>query len=63
MQVCSFSIFSSAILSNLMSDSPFLIPLSFFKHTISAVMVVDDKSFMWHKIKIKLKTGWTQWIG
>ena len=35
------SFFNSAILSNLMSNSPILIPQSFFPHTICTFMVAD----------------------
>ena len=40
----SFAIFISVILLNLMSDSPVLIPQSFFPHLISTIMIVDDNT-------------------
>ena len=41
---CSFAIVNPAILLSLMSDSSGLIPQSFFPHTISTIMVVDDNT-------------------
>ena len=43
-KTCSFAIFNSVILLNLMSDSPVLIPQSFFPRTISTIMVDDDNT-------------------
>ena len=40
-KTCSFTIFNSIILLNLISDSPVLIPQSFFPHTISSITIVD----------------------
>ena len=45
-KACSFAILNSAILSNLMSNSPMLVPQSFFPHTICTLMVVHvDTSY------------------
>ena len=58
-KTCSFTIFNSVILLNLMSDSPVLIPQSLFPHIISTIIEVEDNtSYGTSKIKIKLKTNW-----
>ena len=52
-KTCSFAIFNFVILSTLMSDSPVLIPQSFFPHTISTIMVADDNTRDKNKDQIK----------
>ena len=41
LETCSFAIFNSAVLSNLMPDLRIIIPQSSFTHAMCALMVVD----------------------